>query len=113
MTTQQESFKRLEAANETVSAQTFEDLDVQARKVAANILAQYGDRFVLNAQGFILSTQKIATATLLWLVAEGYATLTEKAAATRDELAERREAKLGKVDGPEGVADARSIGEYL
>lgn len=100
----------LETAAQAVSSQTYEDITEQSRKVAANILASYGDKYVLNAQGFILACQKIHEAALLWLMSEGYVELTDKAKVTEDELAKRRDAKLGT---DEDVEDRREIGNYL
>lgn len=112
VTTREETLKVLEEAAESVSAQTFEDLREQARKVAANVLATYGDKYVLNAQGFILSSEKIHEAALLWLMTEGYVELTEKAKATLDELAKRRDEKLGIAEKEE-LRSPRAVGDYL
>lgn len=110
MTTREDTLKGLGEAAQTVSFQTYEDLSEQSRKVAANVLATYGDKYVLTAQGFILATEKIHEAILLWLLTQGYVELTEKAHATEDELAKRREAKLATDEDKVGV---RGVGDYL
>lgn len=110
MTTRETTLKELDEAAQTVSAQTYEDLTEQSRKVAANVLASYGDKHVLTAQGFILSCEKIHEAALLWLLSQGYVTLTPKALADEDELAKRRDDKLGRA---ETAPDRRAVGDYL
>lgn len=102
--------KRLNEAEGLVAEQVYEDLNEQTKLVAANVLAIYGDKSLFNAQGYILSLQKVATATLLWLLSEDYVELTDKAKVGEDELAKRREAKLGKVEEPD---DRRDVGNYL
>lgn len=109
--TREDKMKRLNEAEGLVAEQVYEDLNEQTKLVAANVLAIYGDKSLFNAQGYILSLQKVATATLLWLLSEDYVELAEKAKVGEDELAKRREAKLGKI--PASAGEQRDIGNYL
>jgi hypothetical protein len=106
----------LRDARKEVSAQAIEDIEMRGRQTAANMLIQYG-KAALGPDGFVYNIETAYVAALLWLLAEGYVTLTDKSQATDDEKAERErekaEAKSNKSDvASEAEAYLRG-GQYL
>lgn len=89
-TTYDDQLAKLKEANGIISDEAMEAVTAQGKKSAANMLLMYGDKVVLTGAGFISGVMSAAEATLLWLVAEGYVELTDKALATEDELQRRK-----------------------
>lgn len=105
-----ERIEALKEASKLVSSQAIEDLGVQGRAVAANMLLMYGDKSCTSATGFVAMCQQAHEVSLYWLLSEGYVTLTEKALATPEELAGREKPADGSPD--ENVLPFRP-GSYL
>lgn len=114
MTVRDERLERLQAACDLVNAQTVEDLTEQALKVSGNLFLMLGGELCLSPEGFVMAMQKSHEATLMWLLAEGYVTLTDKSTITADERRERDAKKESAVAGPGNVTAIRpDVGAYL
>jgi hypothetical protein len=101
---------KLKEVGNSINDATFDALEDQGQRAAGNMLLMY-DESATTPGGFIGCVMKAHNAALMWLVAEGYVTLTEKALATDEEKAERakkREASTLKPSARNGTA-----GQYL
>lgn len=117
MTIRDTRLERLQAACELVNSQTIEDMSEQSLKVAGNLMLMHSQAFLLTGEGFIIAINKTHEAALMWLLAEGYVTLTDKALAT-DEVQAERAAKRAEMEAsnvtpihPNGIAS--NVGAYL
>ena len=99
-TTRDAALEKLEAVAETISIQTFEDLDAQALKCGANMIMRYGDKICTTPRGFLDAIAQSHSLALAWLVTEGYVTLTDKAMATQTERDEHKAMRDGGAIGP-------------
>jgi hypothetical protein len=90
MTIRELKLEALQAATEAISVQAYEDLEDQAKLVAANMLLLIGDKAVITATGFVYCSIQLHTAALAWALVQGYITLTDKAQASDEEMALRK-----------------------
>jgi hypothetical protein len=111
MTTRDDKLLKLQEVTEPIAEQVYEDISQQAKIVAGNLFIGVGDKALLTASGFHYAVGSIHEAALAWFLAEGYVTLADKARASEDELAKRREKKaLG--EGTDAPAE-RAFGGYF
>lgn len=109
MSKREERLALLQEACESVNAQTVEDLQEQSLKVAGNIQLMLGGELLGTPEGFITAVQKVAEATLMWLLAESYVQLLPRAIVGPGELAKRAEDR----DKPNKVVPLRDAGAYI
>lgn len=115
MTNRDAKLERLQAAQASINNQTLEDLEIQAKYVAANMFLMYGGQALRDAGGFVHATVSGYATCLYWLIAEGYVTVTDKAQVTDEEVAERakhKEAKAGELTATEPSL-RNDVGKYL
>lgn len=105
-------------AGDRIATQAKEDLADQGKKVAANMLLMYGGKACTDAGGFVFSVQSAHEAALLWLLSEGYVTLTDKATASEDEVQAKRNRRQLALNDDESTEGAKVLtgsgpGAYL
>lgn len=111
-TRRQERLDALQEATDSISIQTWEDIEDQAKLVAGNMLLMLGDKAVLTATGFVYAAIQMHTAALAWAVSQGYATFTEKALASEEERAERKDSRVDRA-AVAASPDVRGAGGYV